>query len=146
MQRVEEDPLQCKDWLQALGQLVTTHELTERAVINFMQLNARRAAADTIAEAIAEGCGYEEIVVQLETHFAGLRPPEQARHLCHQQRMKKDETIEEFGCSVGRAAVNVRAALVQSVRETVAGRPPTSLEVGRARTLQILVGSTVWPR
>ncbi len=69
-----------------------------------MQLNARRAAADTIAEAIAEGCGYEEIVVQLETRFAGLRPPEQARDLCHQQRMKKDETIEEFGARVRQLA------------------------------------------
>ncbi len=38
-------------------------------------------------------------------------------------------------CSVGRAAVNVGTALVQSVRETVAGRSPTSLEVSRAWTL-----------
>ncbi len=98
------DPLQCKDWLQALGRLVTTPELTERAAINFMQLNARRAAADTIAEAIAEGCGYEEIVVQLKTRFAGFRPPEQARDLCHQQRMKKGETIEEFGARVRQLA------------------------------------------
>ncbi len=66
------DPLQCKDWLQALGRLVTANGLTEGAAINFMQLNARRAVADTIAEAIAEGCSYEEIVVQLETQFAGL--------------------------------------------------------------------------
>ena len=61
------DPLQCKDLLQALGRLVTANGLTKRAAINFMQLNARRAAADTIAEAIAEGCSYEEIIVQLET-------------------------------------------------------------------------------
>ncbi len=33
----------------------------------------------TLAEAIAEGCGYEEIVVQLETRFAGLRLPGQEK-------------------------------------------------------------------
>ncbi len=101
------DPLQCKDWLQALGRLVTANRLTERAAINFMQLNARRAVADTIAEAIAEGCGYEEIVVQLETRFAGLRPPEQARDLCHQQRMRKEDTVEEFGARVRQLATLV---------------------------------------
>ena len=56
------------------------------------------------SRSLQEGCGYEEIVVQLETRFAGLRPPEQARDLCHQQRMKKDETIEEFGARVRQLA------------------------------------------
>ncbi len=85
--------MQCKDWLEAVGRLVTTYALTENAAIEMLQLHARRAAADTISEAIAEGGGYEDIVVQLETRFAGLRPPEQACDMCHQQRMRKDETV-----------------------------------------------------
>ncbi len=47
------DPMQCKDWLEAVGRLVTTYALTENAAIEMLQLHARRAAADTISEAIA---------------------------------------------------------------------------------------------
>ena len=98
------DPMQWKDWLEAVGRLVTTYALTENAAIEMLQLHARRAAADTISEAIAEGGGYEDIVVQLETRFAGLRPPEQARDMCHQQRMRKDETVEDFSARVRQLA------------------------------------------
>ncbi len=61
------DPMQCKDWLEAVGRLVAGYGLTEDAAIEMLQLHARRAAAETIAETIAEGGGYEDIVVQLET-------------------------------------------------------------------------------
>ncbi len=75
------DPLQCRDWLEAVGWLVTTYGLTEGTAINLMQLHAWWAFVDTITEALAEGSGYKDIVVQLETRFIGLRPPEQARDL-----------------------------------------------------------------
>ena len=99
------DPMQCKDWLEAVGRIVAGYGLTEGAAIELLQLHARRAAAETIAETIAEGGGYEDIVVQLETRFAGLRPPEQARDMCHQQRMRKDETVEDFGARVRQLAI-----------------------------------------
>ena len=98
--RCQKDPQICLGWLQEITSIMAVEKLTEDAAKDFLLRNVSRRALTLVQAAMDRKESLQAIIVELETTFAGLRPPEEALRMCRTLTMKRHESPAAFGLSV----------------------------------------------
>jgi hypothetical protein len=96
-EKCEKEAYTCLDWLTRVLTIAENNQLTHQAALRLIGQHAIQDAGRTVRNALRDGKGLLEVILELEVNYSGLRHPDLALEDCRRMVRREKETLRAFG-------------------------------------------------